>query len=94
MKVEGHHLPKKRHKLYKGTLTIEGLQKKDHGIYECVVSNEVATLTARTELYIEKTSPHAPRNVTVTSKETFAVTIEWLPGYSGCTGCTQKYTIK
>ena len=35
---DGFDLPKKRHKEYQGTLTISGLQKKDHGIYECVVS--------------------------------------------------------
>ena len=30
------------------------------------VTNEVATLTAQTRLIIEKTTPHAPSNVTVT----------------------------
>ena len=34
----GLPLPKKRHKAYQGTLTITGLQKQDHGLYECVVS--------------------------------------------------------
>ena len=37
-RTDGSPLPKKRHKEYQGTLTISGLQKKDHGIYECVVS--------------------------------------------------------
>ena len=36
----GLPLPKKRHKAYQGTLTITGLQKQDHGLYECVVSHE------------------------------------------------------
>ena len=80
------------------------------------VTNEVATLTAQTRLIIEKTTPHAPSNVTVTRsifdrrqniqssqifksgifirKETFAVTIEWLPGYSGCSHCEQTYKIR
>ena len=58
------------------------------------VHNEVATLTASTSLVIEKTTPHAPSNVTVTRKETFAVTIEWLPGYSGCSHCEQTYKIR
>ena len=35
---DGFDLPKKRHKEYQGTLTITGLQKQDHGIYECLVS--------------------------------------------------------
>ena len=58
------------------------------------VHNEVATLTAGAMLVIEKTTPHAPSNVTVTRKETFAVTIEWLPGYSGCSHCEQTYKIR
>ena len=58
------------------------------------VHNEVATLTASTMLVIEKTTPHAPSNVTVTRKETFAVTIEWLPGFSGCSHCEQTYKIR
>ena len=37
----GLPLPKKRHKAYQGTLTITGLQKQDHGLYECVVSHFV-----------------------------------------------------
>ena len=34
----GLPLPKARHKAYQGSLTITGLQKQDHGLYECVVS--------------------------------------------------------
>ena len=75
-------------------MTISDLHKSDHGVYECVVSNDVATIVARTALLIERTTPHAPTNVTVTSSETFAVTIEWLPGYSGCSSCVQTYKIR
>ena len=39
----GLALPKKRHKAYQGTLTITGLQKQDHGLYECVVSGQSAS---------------------------------------------------
>lgn len=70
------------------------LRKSDHGVYECVVSNEVATIVARTALLIERTTPHAPTNVTVSSSETFAVTVEWMPGYSGCSSCQQSYRIR
>ena len=48
----------------------------------------------RTELLIERTTPHAPTNLTVSHSETFAVTIEWLPGYSGCAVCQQTYKIR
>lgn len=93
-KVDGHHLPRKRHKLYNGELTLDALHKSDHGVYECVVENEVATIVARTELKIERTTPHAPTNLTVANSQTFAVTIEWMPGYSGCAACQQTYKIR
>ena len=48
----------------------------------------------RSELFIERTTPHAPTNVTVLDSETFAVSIEWLPGYSGCAVCQQTYKIR
>ena len=75
-------------------MTLSDLRKSDHGVYECVVSNEVATIVARTALLIERTTPHAPTNVTVTSSETFAVTISWHPGFSGCSSCQQTYKIR
>jgi len=91
---DGHQLPKGRHDISQGVLKIKGLVKKDHGIYQCVVTNDVATLSVETVLVVERTTPHAPHNVTVTKKDTFGVTIEWLPGYSGCSHCTQKYKIR
>jgi hypothetical protein len=87
-------LPKRRTQFLGGEMTISDLHKSDHGVYECVVSNDVATIVARTQLLIERTTPHAPTNVTVTSSETFAVTIEWMPGYSGCSSCDQNYKIR
>ena len=92
--VDGRPLPKLRTNFLGGEMTISDLHKSDHGVYECVVSNDVATIVARTALLIERTTPHAPTNVTVTSSETFAVTIEWLPGYSGCSSCVQTYKIR
>ncbi len=54
----------------------------------------ISALPIRTELFVERTTPHAPTNVTVTDSETFAVTIEWMPGYSGCASCKQTYKIR
>ena len=93
-RVDGRPLPEKRISFLGGEMTLSDLRKSDHGVYECVVSNEVATIVARTALLIERTTPHAPTNVTVTSSETFAVTIEWQPGYSGCAACQQTYKIR
>lgn len=92
--MDGLKLPERRISFLGGEMTLSDLRKSDHGVYECVVSNEVATIVARTALLIERTTPHAPTNVTVTSSETFAVTIEWNPGYSGCSSCQQTYKIR
>ena len=92
--VDGRRLPDKRIRFVGGEMTMSDLRKSDHGVYECVVSNEVATIVARTQLLIERTTPHAPTNVTVSSSETFAVTVEWMPGYSGCSSCQQSYRIR
>ncbi len=45
--VDGRRLPRKRHKIFNGELTLENLRKTDHGVYECVVTNDVATIVAR-----------------------------------------------
>ena len=47
LKVDGRSLPRKRYKLFNGELTLENLRKDDHGVYECVVKNDVATIIAR-----------------------------------------------
>jgi hypothetical protein len=72
-------------------MTIEGLRGADFGIYQCVASNEVATIVTTTQLVVEGTQPHAPYNVTGNASET-AVTLQWMPGYSGGP-YQQDYTI-
>lgn len=47
---------------------------------------------AGTRLVVEGTQPHAPYNLTGTATE-FAVTLSWLPGYSGGPDYKQDYTI-
>lgn len=46
-------LPSDRSEYKNSHLILHGLRKEDHGRYECVVENEVATLVASTMLYIE-----------------------------------------
>ena len=38
------------------------------GIFLFKVTNDVATLSVETVLVVERTTPHAPHNVTVTKK--------------------------
>lgn len=88
----GVSIQRNRAKILGGNLTIESLRRSDFGFYQCVASNEVATISASTQLIVEGTQPHAPYNVTGTATE-FSVTLTWLPGYSGGPDYKQDYTI-
>ncbi|XP_043271158.1 protein turtle isoform X2 [Venturia canescens] len=92
MRRDGAPFQRNRVKIVGGNLTIEGLRSSDFGFYQCVASNEVATIESATQLIIEGTQPHAPHNVTGTATE-FSVTLTWLPGYSGGPDYKQDYTI-
>ncbi|XP_022903415.1 protein turtle isoform X4 [Onthophagus taurus] len=85
-------LPKNRVRVNGGNITIDSLRRSDFGFYQCVASNEVATIVATTQLVVEGTQPHAPYNLTGTATE-FAVTLSWLPGYSGGPDYKQDYSI-
>lgn len=89
---DGAPLQKNRIRVSGGNITIESLRRSDFGFYQCVASNEVATIVAATQLVVEGTQPHAPYNVSGNSSE-FAVTLSWLPGYSGGPDYKQDYTI-
>ncbi|XP_031342053.1 protein turtle isoform X5 [Photinus pyralis] len=89
---DGSSLDKNRVKITGGNITIEGLKRSDFGFYQCVASNEVATIVTATQLVVEGTQPHAPCNLTANASE-FAVTLSWLPGYSGGPDYKQDYTI-
>ncbi|XP_037958825.1 protein turtle [Teleopsis dalmanni] len=81
-----------RVKVSGGNITIENLRREDFGYYQCVVSNEVATLMSATQLVIEGTQPHAPYNITGKATES-SITLQWMPGYSGGSEYKQDYTI-
>ncbi|XP_065159614.1 protein turtle isoform X4 [Atheta coriaria] len=89
---DGTPLQKNRVRTTGGNITVESLRRSDFGFYQCVASNEVATIVATTQLVVEGTQPHAPYNLTGTASE-FAVTLGWLPGYSGGPDYKQDYTI-
>lgn len=79
---DGAPLQRARVRTSGGNITIEGLRRSDFGFYQCVATNEVATIVTATQLVVEGTQPHAPYNVSGTATE-FSVTLSWLPGYSG-----------
>lgn len=85
-------LQRNRVKSNGGNITIENLRRSDFGFYQCVVSNEVATIVSGTQLVIEGTQPHAPYNVSGIATEN-SITITWMPGYSGGPDYKQDYTL-
>jgi immunoglobulin superfamily member 9B len=89
---DGQSFQRNRVKVLNGNLTIENLRRTDFGYYECLASNEVATIISSTQLIIEGTQPHAPYNLTATATE-FSVSLSWMPGYSGGPDYKQDYTI-
>ncbi|XP_050308030.1 protein turtle isoform X4 [Anthonomus grandis grandis] len=89
---DGSPLPKNRVKIIGGNITIENLQRSDFGFYQCVATNEVATIVLSTQLVVEGTQPHAPYNLSGTATE-FSVTLSWMPGYSGGPDYKQDYTL-
>ncbi|XP_076367006.1 protein turtle homolog A-like isoform X1 [Tachypleus tridentatus] len=93
-RADGGRLPRERSSRQGGNLTIHNLHKEDHGRYECVLENDVATLVTSTMIVIEVdisgTTPHPPTNVTVNTSAS-AATLSWLPAYDG--GYTQSYVI-
>ncbi|XP_067132158.1 protein turtle-like isoform X17 [Centruroides vittatus] len=89
-KADGKKLPRDRTFIRGGNITIRGLRKEDHGQYECVLENEIATLVTSTLLLVESTTPHAPTNLSVNTSS-FSATLNWLPAYDG--GYEQTYVI-
>ncbi|XP_010188505.1 PREDICTED: protein turtle homolog B, partial [Mesitornis unicolor] len=73
-----------------GTLQIRSLGKDDHGEWECVATNVVASITASTHLTVVGTSPHAPTGVHVAVAMTSA-NVSWEPGYDG--GYEQTFSV-
>lgn len=89
---DGMPLQRNRVKANGGNITIDNLVRGDFGYYQCVASNEVATIVSATQLVIEGTQPHAPYNVSGQATES-TVTMVWMPGYSGGPDYTQDYTL-
>lgn len=89
---DGRPLPRDRARVVDGTLFLEDLHQMDYGEYECVASNEVATLVTSTKIIVEGTRPHAPYNITATAAM-FYVTLNWYPGYSGGPDFRQSYVV-
>ncbi|XP_063848407.1 protein turtle-like isoform X2 [Scylla paramamosain] len=89
---DSHNLPRDRTSIIGGNLTIRNLHKSDHAYYECVVSNEIATLVTTTQLLVEGTTPHPPYNISAET-QSFSIKLSWLPGYPGGKDWKQQYIV-
>ncbi|PSN47234.1 Protein borderless [Blattella germanica] len=81
LQKDGSPLPLDRITIHNGNLTIENLKDSDRGLYQCVASNEAATISSDTELMIDNVAPRAPYNLSATSTEN-SVTLTWVPGFT------------
>ncbi|KAG8449995.1 hypothetical protein GDO86_016615 [Hymenochirus boettgeri] len=72
------------------SLVFRPLTKEEHGIWQCTASNNVATISAHTTVYVLGTSPHAVVNVSAQSLVA-AVNVSWVPGFDG--GYFQRFSV-
>lgn len=73
-------LPKLRHSISGGNLTLQNLNVEDRGIFVCKAKNEAASIETEVEIIIETFAPKAPSNLTVASTRN-SVTIRWIQNY-------------
>ncbi|XP_042564323.1 protein turtle homolog B [Clupea harengus] len=73
-----------------GSLHILSLAKEDHGIWECVATNEATSITASTKVLVSGTTPHAPLDIRVAVTSS-AANVSWELGYDG--GFEQTFTV-
>jgi len=76
---DGTPLPRGRHHLSGGNLTIAEVRKEDRGVYQCVASNGAGTISAETTLALENQAPRPPFNLRALSAST-SVTLSWQSG--------------
>ncbi|CAF0758019.1 unnamed protein product [Adineta steineri] len=71
-------------------LTLEHIEKTDHGLYICQASNKHTTTNISTLLIVENTTPQAPLNIQY-KQIASNLLISWEPGYDG--GHSQHFII-
>ncbi|KAM6294173.1 protein turtle homolog A [Aegotheles albertisi] len=72
------------------SLVFHPLIKDQHGLWECVATNPVASVSTATSVHVLGTSPHAVTNVSVRPLP-LAANVSWEPGFDG--GYFQRFSI-
>ncbi|KAK6060394.1 immunoglobulin domain protein, partial [Cooperia oncophora] len=65
------------------TLSFPSVSHGDHGIYDCVVSNAVSTISTPMSLIVERTRPQAAVIDSVECVGDEAMAVHWTPGFNG-----------
>ncbi|XP_024113516.1 protein turtle homolog A [Oryzias melastigma] len=73
-----------------GSLLLQPLIKEHHGEWDCSISNRVATMKARTQIFVLGTSPHAASSMSV-SPGVKQANISWEAGFDG--GSAQTFSV-
>ncbi|XP_065211981.1 protein borderless isoform X2 [Planococcus citri] len=77
-RTNGAEIPHDRALISLGNLTIRNIQESDRGYYQCIATNEAATVSSESELIIQESiRNHAPYNVT-TDVSKNSVKVRWL----------------
>ncbi|KAM6309343.1 protein turtle homolog A [Podargus strigoides] len=72
------------------SLVFRPLSKEQHGVWECMATNQVASVSTATSVHVLGTSPHAVTNVSVLPLP-LAANISWEPGFDG--GYFQRFSV-
>uniref|UniRef100_A0A0K0G4P3 Down syndrome cell adhesion molecule-like protein Dscam2 n=1 Tax=Strongyloides venezuelensis TaxID=75913 RepID=A0A0K0G4P3_STRVS len=80
-------------KIYSPKIVIERVGHEDHGIYECVLSNQNLAVRKKTEVFVKNVKPQPCSSVKTDCQfhPKVITTIHWIPGFNG--GKSQTFKI-
>uniref|UniRef100_A0A8R1E091 Uncharacterized protein n=1 Tax=Caenorhabditis japonica TaxID=281687 RepID=A0A8R1E091_CAEJA len=78
-------------RINQATLNFKKIEHFDHGLYECVVSNTVETISTETVLLVESTKPQMATEIKFSCIDDTSVQVGWNPGYGG--GYEQTFAV-
>ncbi|KHJ98488.1 fibronectin type III domain protein [Oesophagostomum dentatum] len=64
-------------------LSFPSVSHGDHGVYECIVSNAVSSISSRMNLIVDRTRPQSAVIDKVECVGEEAISINWTPGFNG-----------